>query len=103
MSQGFERIIDDDSAHPRFQRAFAPPGKLVHRLEYLDERLLQDILDIVVIRDVAGANGRKIPCIASVEYLHRGLVLLPDPEYQVLLRPVILDSDSQLSAWSVYD
>ena len=59
------------------------------------ESVLEDVLDFVVIGDIAAAYGREVPHVTAVERLHRRGILLDDPADQLFLRSAISDSDSQ--------
>ena len=96
--QGLERVVHDNPAHPSLQRAFSPVSETVHGPEDLDEGVLEDVLDLFVIGDIAPAYGREVPHVTAVERLDRCGILPDDPAYQVFLRSAISDSDSQRSA-----
>ena len=70
-----EGAVHDDSGCPGPEAALAAEFEAVHGAEYLHEGVLEDVLHIGPVRDIAGAYRGKIPGITLVKEPHSVFVL----------------------------
>ena len=70
LHQQAQCLVDEDACGPCPQRAVAPELEVVDAGEHLDERLLEHVLLVVAVADVARTHRLHTTSVEGVELLH---------------------------------
>ena len=71
-----ERFVDDGPGEPCLQRAFPSVLKGMYAGEDSDESLLQHVVQVLPVADVAQAHLRQIIGIRAIELVHGTVITL---------------------------
>lgn len=68
--QRHQSLVDDDARHPGFQRPTATILERTYRSEYLDESLLQYVMQIGLLGDITEADTGEVVGIMGIQHIH---------------------------------
>ena len=60
-------LMYHNAANPCLERPFALVAEAIQRGEYLDERILHDVANVLIVSNIALDDGHSEPFIAFVE------------------------------------